>query len=200
MQNRYRIYLMKDTIQRLLTSHISDLVTRESGKIIREAIESRLKVEPDGTVVILDFAGVGPIDYPYADEIIAKLIVRLNTLEYGDKFVAVSGLTTIQEENIHVALERKKHPLLSVPMFRGKRGEERNGWHILGILNPYLKDVLYIVMQRRVLSARELANLRNIRINSASTKLLNLYKMRLATRVVQNLPDRGRQYVYRALV
>lgn len=210
MKNTYKIYQLKETVSHNSTYTFKNLTTREAGKMIREVIESKLRSEQEGIVVILDFSRVGPIDYSYADEIIAKLIVRLNAMEYGDKFIAVTGLSKTQEENIHVALERKKLHLLSIKPARKPQGGNKeirgrsvtslNGWHILGILNPYLRDVLHIVMERQILSARELANLRNMKINSASTKLLNLYKARLVKRCVQNLPDRGRQYVYKSLI
>lgn len=205
MKNTYKIYRLKETMSHNSTHTFKNLTTREAARMIREVIESKLRAEQEGIVVILDFSRVGPVDYSYADEIIAKLIVRLNAMEYGNKFIAVTGLTKTQEENIHVALERKKLHLLSIKSAREPQGGNKeirgkNGWHILGILNPYLRDVLHIVMERQILSARELANLRNMKINSASTKLLNLYKARLVKRCVQNLPDRGRQYIYNSLI
>ena len=52
----------------------TDLVTRPTGRVVRERIERAL-VEPEaaGPVVCMDFTGVGCIDYSCADEIVAKL-------------------------------------------------------------------------------------------------------------------------------
>jgi len=52
----------------------TDLVTRPTGRVVREQIE-RVLVEPDrrAWVVRIDFTGVGCIDYSCADEIVAKL-------------------------------------------------------------------------------------------------------------------------------
>ena len=170
----------------------SNLVTRETGRVVRESIESRLEREPEGTVIALDFSHVGIVDFSCADEIISKLIARLQGQEYGDKYVVLQGLTPTQEENIAVALERKK---LAVLVSRGN-GE----WELLGTLNPYLDEALQFVMARQEITARLMADETRVEISLASTKLLNLFKARLVQRTSVRLPDGGRQYVYRSLL
>jgi hypothetical protein len=61
-------------LQDLMDEHLttSNLVTRETGRSMRELIELRLEREPEGTVVALDFSHVGIIDFSCADEIISK--------------------------------------------------------------------------------------------------------------------------------
>ena len=118
-----------------------DLVTRPCGQAIRERIERDIEKEPDGGVVALDFTRIGVIDYSCADEIIAKLISRLLSNEYGDRYLLLTGLNDNQKENIEVALERKD---LAVT------GEMRDGRRIvLGNLNNYLKDTLDFIMKKK---------------------------------------------------
>jgi len=62
-----------------------DLVTRQSGQLIRERVERDLLDEREGVVISLDFSKIGVIDYSCADEIVAKLISRLLSGEYGEK-------------------------------------------------------------------------------------------------------------------
>lgn len=174
------------------TSGSSHLVTRETGRIIRESIETRLEREPEGAVVALDFSHVGIIDFSCADEVIGKLVARLQGLEYGDKYVILHGLTPTQEENIAVALERKK---LAVLMSRPD-----GGWRLLGTLNPYLNEALQFVMAHKDVTARDLADKTDVEISLASTKLLNLFKARLVQRSSERLPDGGRQFIYRSLL
>ena len=143
-------------------------------------------------MIALDFSHVGIVDFSCADEIISKLIARLQGQEYGDKYVVLQGLTPTQEENIAVALERKK---LAVLVSRGN-GE----WELLGTLNPYLDEALQFVMARQEITARLLADETRVEISLASTKLLNLFKARLVQRTSVRLPDGGRQYVYRSLL
>jgi hypothetical protein len=83
------------------------------------------------------------------DEIISKLVARLQGLEYGDKYVVLHGLTPTHEENITVALERKKLAVLV--------GRPDGSWRLLGSLNRYLNEVLQFVMQQKEIAARDLA-------------------------------------------
>ncbi|HEX9870956.1 MAG TPA: hypothetical protein VGC99_20645 [Candidatus Tectomicrobia bacterium] len=170
---------------------ISHLVTRETGRDIRESIEARLEREPEGAVIALDFSHVGIIDFSCADEIISKLVARLQGLEYGDKYLILHGLTPTHEENITVALERKK---LAVLVSRAD-----GSWRLLGSLNPYLNEALQFVMNQKEITARDLADETRVEISLASTKLLNLFKARLVQRSSERLPDGGRQFIYRSL-
>jgi hypothetical protein len=169
-----------------------NLVTRETGRLIRESVESRLEREPDGTVVAMDFSHVGIIDFSCADEVVSKLVARLQGQEYGDKYIVLQGLTPTQEENIGVALERKK---LAVLVSRAD-----GSWQLLGTLNPYLDEALRFVMARPEVTARDLADETHVEISLASTKLLNLFKARLVQRSSERLPDGGRQFIYRSLL
>jgi hypothetical protein len=183
------IYDLRDLMDEHLAT--SNLVTRETGRAMRELIELRLEREPEGAVVALDFSHVGIIDFSCADEIVSKLVARLQGLEYGDKYVVLHGLTSTHEENIAVALERKK---LAVLVSRPD-----GSWRLLGSLNPYLNEALQFVMNQKEITARDLADDTQVEISLASTKLLNLFKARLVQRSSERLPDGGRQFIYRSL-
>jgi hypothetical protein len=183
------IYDLRDLMDEHLAT--SNLVTRETGRSMRELIELRLEREPEGAVVALDFSHVGIIDFSCADEIVSKLVARLQGLEYGDKYVVLHGLTSTHEENIAVALERKK---LAVLVSRPD-----GSWRLLGSLNPYLNEGLQFVMNQKEITARDLADDTQVEISLASTKLLNLFKARLVQRSSERLPDGGRQFIYRSL-
>jgi hypothetical protein len=183
------IYDLRDLMDEHLAT--SNLVTRETGRSMRELIELRLEREPEGAVVALDFSHVGIIDFSCADEIVSKLVARLQGLEYGDKYVVLHGLTSTHEENVAVALERKK---LAVLVSRPD-----GSWRLLGSLNPYLNEALQFVMNQKEITARDLADDTQVEISLASTKLLNLFKARLVQRSSERLPDGGRQFIYRSL-
>ncbi len=101
---RYDLYkLLKEE----LGNGSKDLVTRPSGQAVRQRIERGIENEADGSVVALDFSEIGVIDYSCADEIVTKLVSRLLSGEYGDKYLLLTGLNENQKENIEVALERK---------------------------------------------------------------------------------------------
>lgn len=175
-----------------LTNGSRNLVTRETGRWMREALEERLQREPEETIVILDFRSVGILDYSCADEIVAKLISRLNAGEYGNRYLLLRGLNPTQRENIEVALERKRLAALFV--------REDKSWEILGVLNNYLRDTLEEVIKEGRITARDLAEAEDLEINTSSTRLANLYKLQLVQRREELLSEGGRQFVYESLL
>jgi len=60
-----------DVLQQSVAGFYTDLVTRPTGRAVRESIERGL---PAGTIAVMDFTGVGCLDYSCADEIVAKLV------------------------------------------------------------------------------------------------------------------------------
>jgi hypothetical protein len=62
-------------LQESVSGVYADLVTRPTGRVVRERIERVIAaVESDVAVARIDFTGVGCIDYSCADEIVAKLL------------------------------------------------------------------------------------------------------------------------------
>ncbi|MFA5073847.1 MAG: DUF4325 domain-containing protein [Nitrospirota bacterium] len=167
-----------------------DLVTRPSGQAIRERIEKEMEQELDGAVIALDFSKIGIIDYSCADEIIAKLVSRLLSNEYGNKYLFLIGLNENQKENIEVALERKDLAIMAA-LKNGKR-------IVLGNLNNYLKDTLEFIFQKKKATSKDLANARKLEANTSGTRLLNLSKKRLVKRVEEVRSD-GKIWVYEML-
>jgi len=167
-----------------------DLVTRPSGQAIRERIERDMENESNGTVVALDFSKIGVIDYSCADEIVTKLLSRLLSGEYGDKYLLLTGLNENQKENIEVALERKDLAIM---------GELRDGNRIvLGNLNSYLKDTFDFIVKKKKVTSKDLADAKKIEANTSGTRLLNLSKKRLVKRMEEVRRD-GKIWVYETL-
>src|SRR3989304_878723 len=100
----YNLYTL---LKEELGNSSSDLVTRPSGNKIRERIEKDIAKEKDGAVIALDFSKIGIIDFSCADEIVAKLVSRLLSGGYGERYIILSGLNENQKGKIEVALERK---------------------------------------------------------------------------------------------
>ncbi|MCK5503877.1 MAG: hypothetical protein KAJ10_01875 [Thermodesulfovibrionia bacterium] len=165
----------------------SDLVTRPSGQVIRERIETDIRREGDRAVIALDFSNIGIIDYSCADEIAAKLISRLLSNEYGDKYILLKGLNDNQKENIEVALERKDLAAVA---------EMRDGQRVLiGNLNNYLKETLELVLKKDRITAKDISEIMKLGANTSGTRLLNLHKKRLVKRV-EGIRNGGRVWVY----
>jgi len=180
----YNLYkLLKEELK----NGSSDLVTRPSGQMVRERIERDIVKEKDGEVIALDFSKVGIIDYSCADEIVAKLVSRLLSGEYGDKYIILTGLNENQKENIEVALERKELAVIA---------NMRNGKQVLlGSLNNYLKETLNLIVKKSKITASELSKTMKLEANTSGTRLLNLHKKRLVKRIDENR-NGGRVWIY----
>jgi hypothetical protein len=187
---------LKKLSQELFKNGNRDMTGRPRGARLRGTVERILREEP-GSIVLLDFSGLGSIDFSWADEVVAKIVSRLWSNEYGERFLVLKGLNTSQTENIGVALERKKLAALTTGP---------NGWRIIGSLNNYLAHTLKQVMKRQRLTLRELSDGEGIGMNTSGTRLLNLYKKRLVVRVDRGRESgresshRGRLYIYQSLL
>jgi len=168
----------------------SDLVTRPSGQVIRERIERDIEKERNGEVIGLDFSKIGIIDYSCADEIIAKLISRLLSGEYGDKYIVLTGLNENQKENIEVALERKELAVMAQM--------KDNKKILLGTLHNYLKETLNFILKKGKITAADLSESLKLPANTSGTRLLNLHKKRLVKRI-DEVRDGGRVWVYESI-
>jgi hypothetical protein len=191
-----KILSLRKLTHGLLKNGAKGMTGRPRGARIREGIEKILEEEAGGLLVILDFSGIGSIDFSWADEVVAKMISRLWSGEYGEKFLLLKGLNDSQGENIGVALERKRLAALATGP---------GGWRIIGSLNNYLFDTLHQVMEKRHLTLRQLSEEEGIGMNTSGTRLLNLYKKRLVVRgdgPPRGKEDhpRGRAFVYQSLL
>lgn len=187
-----------------------DLVTRSTGETVRGVLEKQVAGSGEAAVFLLDFAKIGIIDYSCADEVVAKLVSRLVSGEYGDRYLVLMGLNENQKENVEVALERKDLAVISVisdaaaaslPPLKGRGGVKvpQGKWQRLGSLNPYLTQTLGIVCERGRISAKELGEMLKLEINASSTRLINLHKKHLVVRTDEPLKEGGRQFVYESL-
>jgi hypothetical protein len=180
-------YNLYKILKEELKNGSSDLVTRPSGQVIRNRIEKDMENEKDGEVIALDFSRIGIIDYSCADEVVAKLISRLLSGEYGDKYIVLIGLNENQRENIEVALERKELAVMA-QMKNGKKA-------LLGNLNNYLKETLNLILKKGKITASDLSEYLKLPANTSGTRLLNLHKKRVVRRI-EEIIDGGRVWVY----
>lgn len=191
-----KILSLKKLTHDLFKNGKKEMAGRSRGARLRETIEKILR-EGDEPCLVIDFSGMGSIDFSWADEVVAKMVSRLWGDEYGEKFFVLKGLNPSQEENIGVALERKKLAVLTTGP---------GGWRIIGSLNNYLVQTLNQVMNTSRLTLRELSEKEKIGMNTSGTRLLNLYRKRLVLRIEgvndsnKDATHRGRQYVYQSLL
>src|SRR5256714_13274671 len=86
-------------LQESVSGVYTDLVTRPTGRVVRERIERAMATAQDPvTVTRIDFTGVGCIDYSCADEIVAKLLRDRRAV------VVLSGISDGHREAIETVL------------------------------------------------------------------------------------------------
>jgi len=86
-------------LQESVSGVYADLVTRPTGRVVRERIERAMATAQDRvTVARIDFTGVGCIDYSCADEIVAKLLRDRRAV------VVLSGISEGHREAIEPVL------------------------------------------------------------------------------------------------
>jgi len=184
--------VVSEACRKLFAGEAVHLVTRETGQAVRSFIAGELGTSAPGSVMTLDFSGIGIIDFSCADECLAKLVTRLIAGEYGAKYLRLAGLGESQRENIHVALERKRLPALLV--------HPDGSWDCLGTITPHLRETLQLLVARGRISAREMVGLLDLELTTSSTRLGSLHRLRLVTRRERIIGDGGREFVYEGLV
>lgn len=86
-------------LQESVSGVYADLVTRPTGRAVRERIERVLHEPPPAPVAVIDFTGVGCLDFSCADEIVAKL------LRDHVRVLVLRGMTEAHREAIEPVLE-----------------------------------------------------------------------------------------------
>ena len=170
----------------------SDLVTREIGAKAYDLLRRAILQTESGTLLFFDFSGVLVMDSSFAGPSLLRLMRELVEGQYGDRYLALSNLTSSTKENVDITI--RGHGLkIAVPVI-GDSGSIG----LLGEIEPNLSHTFDMVNQRKAMTARELADLENIGISAASNRLKRLYDLRLATRT-EEVTSEGRQHRYQSL-
>jgi hypothetical protein len=163
------------------------LVTRKSGEKVRQALLELLDKTPEPCVFQLDFGAVSIIDYSFADEAIVRVLVSALSKNHGEKFFTIINLNPDLSENVAVSLQQRGYGILA---------QENQVWKVVGVLKEHLAEVMILINQRRMVTARDVADHFCLAINTASNRLMDLYRAGFAYRSETTLAGGGKQYVY----
>lgn len=169
------------------------LITREVGAAAKENICRKLSGLEPNSVLNLDFGAVRYMDVSCADEMVVRVLARLEAREYPDRFITLANIAEQHRENISAALKVAKKAVLL---------RQKKSWELMGDLVDSHRSALDKVMHLRTTTAREL--LREMAyntINESSTKLTFLYQRCLIAREPYREAVRGggRQFRYLSL-
>src|SRR5437660_10928885 len=109
------------------------LIGRDEGERIKELVCQALKWLDAPGVLCLSFSRTRFVDISGADEVVVKVLARLEAGEYPDRFLVLSSLSTQHRENIEMALGVANR---AVVVDLGTRG-----WTVMGELNSGLRRV-----------------------------------------------------------
>jgi hypothetical protein len=137
-------------LRRSVASLYSHLVTRPTGRAVRQAIESQLGELPRPTLSLVDLSSVSILDYSCADEVVAKLLLRESEADQ-EVFFVLAGVRSRHREPIEAVLDR--HRLAVVAETSPARFE------LIGFRSDGERALWEVVELRRRVPAREVTEI-----------------------------------------
>jgi hypothetical protein len=165
-----------------------DLLLRDYGRRAFPILEAALLTVPFGQALTLDFTGVSLMDTSFADETVVELAVRLRAGDYGDRFLVLRQPSAATIDNLEGTVARRASKVTILI-------STANGMHFIGHVQPNLVEAWNMVVREGSLTARSLADQLELAINTASMRLIKLYKSRLLSRY-EEITQGGRQHIY----
>src|SRR5919199_2835532 len=112
------------------------MVTRSTGRAVREALEEALVALPKGGVLYVDTRGVELMDYSFADEALGILISRVTSGEYGDRSAVLVEEDRELLENVEASLRQRSLAMVRVDKVGAKP-------EIVGEVPDHLMETLH---------------------------------------------------------
>jgi hypothetical protein len=157
--------LLRETV----ATPYSDMVTRTTGAALRCRIEQSITGASHRTTR-LDFTAVGLLDFSCADEVVAKLLLRV--AEEDEHYVVLSGITESHLDAIDHVLER--HGLSVAALTDGEAAPR-----VLGAVTPDILIAFQAVQRLGAGDAGRLADALGWTIERAADALQSLALRRL---------------------
>jgi hypothetical protein len=157
--------LLRETV----ATPYSDMVTRSTGAALRDRIEQTIAGASHRTTQ-LDFTAVGLLDFSCADEVVAKLLLRVATED--EHYVVLSGITDSHLDAIDHVLER--HGLSVAAMTEGETAPR-----VLGVATPDAVTAFQTIQRLGAGDAGRLADALTWTVERAADALQSLALRRL---------------------
>jgi predicted HTH transcriptional regulator len=178
-------------------SELIKLLNRTQLKDLKELIMDKINNASMPTVFEFDMSYIGDTNGSGIDEVIAKPLKHLiaefkeNKVE---KFLYLKNLSPEDEYdhayNIESTLNIEQLCIMA---------KEGDSYSILGYLGGSLKQILEFVYGKKQVTARDVVDTFDKQLNTASTQLSKLYEKRLISREEIQMPEGGRQFIYKSL-
>jgi hypothetical protein len=165
------------------------LVTRGTGRRVREALAAVLEGLPTGGVLYVDMRGVELMDYSFADEALGILVSRVAAGEYGERHVVLVEEDRELVENIEASLRQRDLAMLRVDEIGGDP-------KIVGEVPEHLVETLQEIQAAGSITNANLAAKLGINHTACNNRATRLFKLGLIHRRKNTATPGGRQYSY----
>jgi Winged helix-turn-helix DNA-binding len=168
------------------------MVTRGTGRRVREALAEALEGLPSGGVLYVDTRGVELMDYSFADEALGILVSRVAAGEYGERRVVLVEEDRELLENIEASLRQRDLAMTRVD-------EVGATPKIVGELPEHLVETLGAICEAGSISNADLAAKLGINHTACNNRATRLFKLGLVHRRKNTAAPGGRQYSYEGI-
>ena len=168
------------------------MVTRGTGRRVREALVEALEALPSGGVLYVDTRGVELMDYSFADEALGILVSRVAAGEYGDRHVVLIEEDRELLENVEASLRQR-----GLAMIRVEEPVAAPG--IVGEVPEHLVETLREIYGAGSISNADLATKLGINHTACNNRATRLLKLGLIHRRRNTTAPGGRQYSYEGI-
>jgi predicted hydrolase (HD superfamily) len=158
-------HLLRETV----ASPYRNLVTRPTGAAIRNRIQETL-AGSDCLTALLDFSGIELLDFSCADEVVAKLLLRVAVED--EHYVVLTGITDLHLDALDHVLER--HGLSVAALADGDAAPR-----VLGVAPPDAVTAFQTVQRLGPGDAKRLADALGWTVERAADALQSLALRRL---------------------
>jgi hypothetical protein len=168
------------------------MVTRGTGRRVREALAEVLEGLPGGGVLYVDTRSVELMDYSFADEALGILASRVAAGEYGDRHVVLVEEDRELLENIEASLRQRGMAMIRVDE-PGAKPE------IVGEVSEHLVETLRTIYEAGSITNADLAARLGINHTACNNRATKLFKLGLIHRRKNTAAPGGRQYSYEGI-
>src|SRR5215208_5146824 len=165
------------------------MVTRGTGRRVREALGGVLESLPASGVVYVDTRGVELMDYSFADEALGILVSRVAAGEYADRHVVLIEEDRELLENVEASLRQR-----ALAMIRVDEVGESPG--IVGEVPEHLIETLQAIYDAGSITNADLAAKLGLNHTACNNRATRLAKLGLIHRRIETAAPGGRQYTY----
>jgi hypothetical protein len=168
------------------------MVTRGTGRRVREALVEALEGLPSGGVLYVDTRGVELMDYSFADEALGILASRVAAGEYGDRRVVLVEEERELLENIEASLRQRGLAMVRVD-------EPGAAPEIVGEVPEHLVETLHAIYGAGSITNADLAARLGLNHTAMNNRATRLFKLGLIHRRKNTSAPGGRQYSYEGI-